>query len=195
MKGVRDVQIRKNTSQSQLLRRLKEYLLYTRLKSLVSPPHTYKMDHESSSTSCTVNDAISIECEPRPSEVPRRDSDEEITSSSLGVGGDHEEEVDKSDYGDVDDKWEFVPSIKLKRMDNSLIINTVVLKEVSLTSKLFKLLEEEELDIVFANEYRTESKVVHTIQVNSYSEVDVDAFEEKLCLWAGKKYIRQDSHT
>ncbi|KAK1313430.1 hypothetical protein QJS10_CPA06g00204 [Acorus calamus] len=40
MKGVRETLIRK---QSRTLRRLKEYLLYRKLRSLVPPPNTYKV--------------------------------------------------------------------------------------------------------------------------------------------------------
>ncbi|KAF5203508.1 hypothetical protein FRX31_006905 [Thalictrum thalictroides] len=81
----------------------------------------------------------------------------------------------------------FVPTIKLKKMNNdSILIDTMVLKNVSLTSDLFRILEEEKLDILFENQYRTETKVAHTLQVKVQQGYNIATLEEKLCLWAGK---------
>ncbi|OVA19489.1 hypothetical protein BVC80_9057g70 [Macleaya cordata] len=78
----------------------------------------------------------------------------------------------------------FVPSIKIKKMETTVLINTIVLKEVALTSTLFKILEEEEkLDIVSENQYRTETKVAHTIQVKVEPEYNIDGLEKKLHKW------------
>ncbi|KAK1265871.1 hypothetical protein QJS04_geneDACA000267 [Acorus gramineus] len=170
MKGVGETLIRKR---SRTLRRLKEYLLYRKLRSLVSPPNTY--ENEIQSTNMDEEEIKSAD----------RTGDEGVEACK---SSECDDDVDV-DYGedDDDDEWEFVPSVKLKRMDTSLLISAVVLKDVALSSKLFQLLEEQKLDIVFANQYRTETKVSHTIQVNLHSENEMVAFKERLYLWAGKK--------
>ncbi|KAL5995215.1 hypothetical protein ACLOJK_025273 [Asimina triloba] len=194
VRGVRAVLIRKDSPEDLLLRRLKEYLLYSKLRALLpsqsaadmrriqesSPPHQRAMEYE-----------------PEPHEIPARDSDDE--NSSGGVPAESRK-VDEHGGGDDDDfeyavldsnadeksEKAFVPSIKIKKMDsNLLLISTIVLKNVALSSVLFRLLEEEKLDIVCENQYRTETKVSHTIQVNLCSEdYDVGALELRLGAWA-----------
>ncbi|KAK9158663.1 hypothetical protein Scep_005237 [Stephania cephalantha] len=88
---------------------------------------------------------------------------------------DHDEEEVTSGSDDEDDEEEgssssssssFIPSIRIKRMEDHLIlISTVVVKDVALTSDLFQLLEDEKLDIASESQYRTETRVAHTVQV------------------------------
>ncbi|KAK9158666.1 hypothetical protein Scep_005240 [Stephania cephalantha] len=78
----------------------------------------------------------------------------------------------------------FVPSIEIRTIEGSLLINTVVLKEVSLTSALFRVLEDEKLDIVFENQYRSETKAFHTIQVRVEPDYNIDGLVRKLGVWA-----------
>lgn len=125
---------------------------------------------------------MATEYEPPRHEIPRGDFDEdkraENNREEKEAEGEAEEDEDdvvcECDYvndNDEDDdevdgtEKAFVPSIKTKRMDDSLLISTVVLKDVALSSSLFRLLEEEKLNIIFENQYRTETKVSHTLQV------------------------------
>ncbi|KAK9127565.1 hypothetical protein Syun_016362 [Stephania yunnanensis] len=83
----------------------------------------------------------------------------------------------------------FVPTITIREMEgNSLLINAVVNKNVSLTSNLFRIFEEEENKIVvlFENQYRTESNASHTIHLDVQPDYDVGTLEKKLCAWAGE---------
>ncbi|KAK9126565.1 hypothetical protein Scep_015411 [Stephania cephalantha] len=83
----------------------------------------------------------------------------------------------------------FVPTIAIREMEgNSLLINAVVNKNVSLTSNLFRIFEEEENKIVvlFENQYRTESNASHTIHLDVQPDYDVGTLEKKLCAWAGE---------
>ncbi|KAI3996718.1 hypothetical protein MKX01_041018 [Papaver californicum] len=84
-------------------------------------------------------------------------------------------------------RLQFMPSIKIRKItDDSILIDTVVEKDVSLTSTLFGVLEEEKLDIVFERQYRiTETQVSHTIQVKVQPDYDLHDLENKLRTWAG----------
>ncbi|XP_043699806.1 uncharacterized protein LOC122650456 [Telopea speciosissima] len=104
-----------------------------------------------------------------------------------------EEEEDDDDDGNYkieveveDESKPFVPSIKIIRSDVSLLISTIVLKDISLTSTLFHILEQEELQIDYETQYRSDTKVSHTIKVNMRPGYDVDELEKKLWRWAGK---------
>ncbi|KAI3997757.1 hypothetical protein MKX01_007644 [Papaver californicum] len=84
-------------------------------------------------------------------------------------------------------EYEFMPSINIQKItEDSILIDTVVQKDVSLTSTLFGVLEEEKkLDIVFERQYRiTETLVSHTIQVKVQPDYDLHDLEIKLCTWA-----------
>lgn len=116
---------------------------------------------------------MATEYEPPIHEIPGGDSDEESAiaippqqeeEEEIEEEEDEEEEKEEEDMVDVTQEA-FVPSIKIKRMEKALLISTVVLKHVALSSGLFRLLEEEKLDLIFENQYRTETKVSHTIQV------------------------------
>ncbi|KAK9124105.1 hypothetical protein Sjap_013707 [Stephania japonica] len=48
-------------------------------------------------------------------------------------------------------------------MEGSIFVSTVALKDVALNSVLFRILEEEKLD-VFENQSRTDDKVAHNFQ-------------------------------
>ncbi|XP_026413725.1 uncharacterized protein LOC113309511 [Papaver somniferum] len=125
------------------------------------------------------------------SEIPsaERDSDEETKSDDddededdLGnISIDYDSDFEK----DGDDVESFVPSIKISKIEDLILINTMVLKKVALTSSLFRILEEENLDIVFENQYRTECKVAHTIQVRIQPEYNIQLLEKRLRMWAG----------
>ncbi|MCL7026887.1 hypothetical protein MKW94_021283 [Papaver nudicaule] len=81
---------------------------------------------------------------------------------------------------------QFMPSIKIRKiMEDSILIDTVVQKDVALTSTLFAILEEEKLDIVFEHQYRTEIEVSHTIQVKVQPGYNLNVLENKLRTWAG----------
>ncbi|RZC62109.1 hypothetical protein C5167_023847 [Papaver somniferum] len=81
---------------------------------------------------------------------------------------------------------QFLPSIKIRKItEDSILIDTVVQKDVSPTSTLFCVLEEEKLDIVFERQYRTETQVSHTIQVKVQPDYDLHDLEYKLRTWAG----------
>ncbi|XXG83645.1 hypothetical protein AAC387_Pa10g1349 [Persea americana] len=177
-----------------LLRRLRQYFLYSKLRSLL-PPQPLQL------TSFVGSTEMATEYEPPRHEIPRGDFDEdkraENNREEKEAEGEAEEDEDdvvcECDYvndNDEDDdevdgtEKAFVPSIKTKRMDDSLLISTVVLKDVALSSSLFRLLEEEKLNIVFENQYRTETKVSHTLQVRVPLEYDVDVLERKLKKWA-----------
>ncbi|XP_058077311.1 uncharacterized protein LOC131225738 [Magnolia sinica] len=190
LKGVRALLIRKNSPAELLLNRLREYLLYSKLRSLLpSQPFEVKRLKE-----------IPMEYEPAPHEIPGRDSDDENTSGpaeasraedssqSQGEDFDYALESDEEKEKNSGPGKTFIPSIKIKKLDSTLLISTVVLKDVALSSALFRLLEEEKLDIVYENQYRTETKVVHTIQVNLPSEgLDIDDLEQKLQAWAARR--------
>ncbi|KAI3926144.1 hypothetical protein MKW98_028280 [Papaver atlanticum] len=83
-------------------------------------------------------------------------------------------------------RLQFMPSIKIRKItEDSILIDTVVQKDVSPTSTLFGVLEEEKLDIVFERQYRTETQVSHTIQVKVQPDYDLHDLEYKLRTWAG----------
>ncbi|KAK9168573.1 hypothetical protein Syun_000713 [Stephania yunnanensis] len=106
--------------------------------------------------------------------------EKEVTSGS-------DDEDDEEEGNRSSSSSSFIPSIRIKRMEDHLIlISTVVVKDVALTSDLFQLLEDEKLDIASESQYRTETRVAHTVQVKVPEGYDVDALEKKLCAWAGK---------
>ncbi|KAG9449538.1 hypothetical protein H6P81_009503 [Aristolochia fimbriata] len=192
--GVRAVIIRKNSPEALILRRIREYLLFSKLRSLVPP-----LQFETRAPSPNPNSSEGVmEYEPERDEIPVGDSDEdnaetstesETTSTRDKASEDAEEEVlfeEEDEKDGTGAEKPFVPSIKIKRTDDALFISTIVLKDVALTSLLFHILEEEKLDIVYENQYRTETKVAHTIQVRVGADYDADALEKKLCIWAGK---------
>ncbi|KAI3856198.1 hypothetical protein MKX03_027780 [Papaver bracteatum] len=83
-------------------------------------------------------------------------------------------------------RLQFMPSIKIRKItEDSIQIDTVVQKDVSPTSTLFGVLEEEKLDIAFGRQYRTETQVSHTIQVKVQPHYDLYDLENKLRTWAG----------
>ncbi|RWR94787.1 hypothetical protein CKAN_02409700 [Cinnamomum micranthum f. kanehirae] len=188
VRGIRVAVKRKNSPTDLLLRQLREYYLYSKLRSLL--PREQPLEEISSSIE---GDQVATEYEPPIHEIPGGDSDEE---SAIAIPPQQEEEQEKEKQEEEDEEGEeeeemvdvtqeaFVPSIKIKRMEKALLISTVVLKHVALSSGLFRLLEEEKLDLIFENQYRTETKVSHTIQVRTPSEYDVDALEIKLQTWA-----------
>ncbi|KAF5197339.1 hypothetical protein FRX31_013074 [Thalictrum thalictroides] len=93
----------------------------------------------------------------------------------------------ESDDEEENSSKPFVPKVRTKNLDaDSLLIETLVLKDVALTSCLFRILEEEKLEIVFEHQYRTETKVSHTLQVKVQEGYNIEALEMKLCTWAGK---------
>ncbi|KAI3908315.1 hypothetical protein MKX01_027337 [Papaver californicum] len=165
-----------------LQRRIKEYILFSKLKAMI-PPQPFQGQvperHE---------EATEVDMELREIPSAERDSDEETKS---------DDEEDDDDLGDTtidfdsdyekdrDEVKSFVPSIKINVMENLILINTMVIKSVALTSSLFRILEEENLEIVFENQYRTESKVAHTIQVRIQPEYNVQVLENRLRMWAG----------
>ncbi|KAJ8619721.1 hypothetical protein MRB53_028250 [Persea americana] len=183
VRGIRVAVIRKNSPRDILLRQLREYFLYSKLSSLL--PRGQPLEEISSSIE---GDQVATEYEPPIHEIPGGDSDEERAIAippQQEEEQEQEEEEDEKEEDMVDVTQEaFVPSIKIKRMEKALLISTVVLKHVALSSGLFRLLEEEKLDLLFENQYRTETKVSHTIQVRMPSEYDVDALETKLQTWA-----------
>ncbi|KAK9124107.1 hypothetical protein Sjap_013709 [Stephania japonica] len=115
-------------------------------------------------------------------EIERKvDHVDETTEMSCSDGSDDDEDQEEGSSSSS-----FVPSIKIKRMkDQSILISTVVVKDVALTSDLFKLLEDEKLDVASESQYRTETRVAHTVQVKVPEGYDIDALEKKLCTWAG----------
>ncbi|KAF9594173.1 hypothetical protein IFM89_028830 [Coptis chinensis] len=192
MRVVRD-QHKKSLQQHLILSRLRKDLLYSKLRSLI-PSQEVKPSE------------AATELELEPYEIPaERDYDEEYFNPPNASNGfltnidrlenKRSNEDDKTSgytvlFESEEDEEEtlkpFVPSIKLDRMEGSILISTIVLKEVSLTSALFALLEEEKLDIVSENQYRTETKVAHTIQLNVPPGYNIDELERRLCIWARK---------
>lgn len=128
-------------------------------------------------------------------EFPNCDSYHD-NSNAMPEGGVHANSKGEGECGSHIDGYEddnnnetsrpFVPSIKIKRMDKILLISAVVCKDVATSSALFRVLEEEKLDIVHENQYRTENKVCYTIQARLHSELDSAALKEKLLAWARK---------
>ncbi|KAI3882628.1 hypothetical protein MKW92_010336 [Papaver armeniacum] len=167
-----------------LQRRIKEYIVFSKLKSMI-PPRPFQQQiserHE---------EATEVDMELREIPSVERDSDEETMS-------DDDDDEDEDDLGNIsidydsdfekdrDDVKSFVPSIKISKIEDLILINTMVLKKVALTSSLFRILEEENLDIVFENQYRTECKVAHTIQVRIQPEYNIQVLEKRLLMWAG----------
>ncbi|KAK9126567.1 hypothetical protein Scep_015413 [Stephania cephalantha] len=185
LRGPQSVMISKNNDhpEEQILKQIKEYVLYTRLRSLVPP--TLPSEIKGSGNVAT---EIELDCE----EVPERESDEESTAGVRGRGSDGEigcgegccRVVFESEEEDTE---EFVPSVKIRVLEESLLISTIVDKDIALASELFRILEEEnEIDIVFENQHRTESRVAYTIQVKVLPDYNVELLEKKLCRWAGK---------
>ncbi|KAI3868634.1 hypothetical protein MKX03_013144 [Papaver bracteatum] len=168
-----------------LQRRIKEYILFSKLKSMVPPPQAFQEQ-----ISVRHEEATEVDMELREIPSSERDSDEETKS-------DDDDDEDEDDLGNIyvdydsdfdkdgDDVKSFVPSIKISKIEDLILINTMVLKKVALTSSLFRILEEENLDIVFENQYRTECKVAHTIQVRIQPEYNVQLLENRLRMWAG----------
>ncbi|KAI3882629.1 hypothetical protein MKW92_011751 [Papaver armeniacum] len=161
-----------------LQRRIKQYILFSRLKSMIPPQEQISVRHE---------EATEVDMELREIPSVERDSDEETMSDD-----DDEDDLGNttidfdSDYEkDGDEVKSFVPSIHINVMENLILINTTVLKNVALTSSLFRILEEENLDIVFENQYRTECNVAHTIQVRIQPEYNILVLENRLRMWAG----------
>ncbi|KAI3856730.1 hypothetical protein MKX03_029997 [Papaver bracteatum] len=167
-----------------LQRRIKEYIVFSNLKSVIAPrpfQEQISVRHE---------EAAEVDMEFREIPSAERDSDEETKS------GDDDDE-DEDDLGNIsidydsdfekdgDDVKSFVPSIKISKIEDLILIHTTVLKKVALTSTLFRILEEENLDIVFENQYRTECEVAHTIQVRIQPEYDIQVLENRLRIWAG----------
>ncbi|PIA37143.1 hypothetical protein AQUCO_03000011v1 [Aquilegia coerulea] len=104
-------------------------------------------------------------------------ADDEISGiCEINVDIESDEEISKP----------FVPSVKIKKFDDSVLIETLALKDVALTSGLFRILEDEKLEILFENQYRTETIVAHTLQVKLQPGYNIEALEMKLCVWAGK---------
>ncbi|KAI3856729.1 hypothetical protein MKX03_029996 [Papaver bracteatum] len=165
-----------------LQRRIKEYILFSRLKSMIPPQPSQEQISERH------EEATEMDMELREIPLAERDSDEE-TKSDDDDDDDHLGNITidfDSDYEkDGDAVKSFVPSININVMENLVLINTTVLKNVALTSTLFRILEEENLDIVFENQYRTECKVAHTIQVRIQPEYDIRVLENRLRMWEG----------
>ncbi|MCL7039302.1 hypothetical protein MKW94_021108 [Papaver nudicaule] len=169
-----------------LQRRIKEYIVFSRLKSMIPPRPSEEQipaRHE---------EATEVDMELREIPAAEKDSDEE--NEDIKSDDEDEDEDDlgnisidfDSDYEkDADEVESFVPSIKIDQMDNLVLINTTVLKNVALTSSLFRIFEQENLDIVFENQYRTEAKVAHTIQVRIRPEYNIRILEARLQMWAG----------
>ncbi|RZC77191.1 hypothetical protein C5167_001335 [Papaver somniferum] len=166
-----------------LQRRIKEYILFSRLKSMIPP--------QPSQEQISIRHEEATEVDMELSEIPsaERDSDEETKSDDddededdLGnISIDYDSDFEK----DGDDAKSFVPSIKITKIEDLILINTTVLKNVALTSSLFRIFEDENLDIVFENQYRTECKVAHTIQVRIQPEYNIQLLEKRLRMWAG----------
>ncbi|KAK9124106.1 hypothetical protein Sjap_013708 [Stephania japonica] len=112
---------------------------------------------------------------------------DEVSSCYFTIDFESDEESSSSSSSSSSQPRPFVPSIEIRTMEGALLINAVVLKEVSLTSALFRVLEEEKLDIVFENQYRSETKACHTIQVRVEPDYNIDSLARKLGVWAGKK--------
>ncbi|XP_049936931.1 uncharacterized protein LOC116266221 [Nymphaea colorata] len=189
--AVRYLGIRRPRSDRLLLHRLHQNILYLKLRSLLPVSDGRKPS----------------EVLPAPGELPRGvfSNDESkgerrgpcLLETKESNGSCNEEEVD--DDGDnnsfIENSEEeearledFVPTIKVRKMAGSLLISTVIQKEVALSSNLFRLLENEDLSIIFEHQYRTKTKVCHTIRVRVPPEMDIDAFKAKLEAWgAGKE--------
>ncbi|KAK9153859.1 hypothetical protein Sjap_001339 [Stephania japonica] len=186
LRGAKSVMIRKNNNhpEEQILKQIREYVLYTRLRSLIPP--TLPSEIKGSEN-------VATEIELERNEAPERDSDEETGVTGRGS----EENIGCGEgccsvvFESEEDTEEFVPSVNIRVLEDSLLISTVVDKNIALASDLFRILEEEdEIDIVFENQYRTESRVAYTIQVKLLPNYNVELLEKKLCRWAGKPYIR-----
>ncbi|KAF5194374.1 hypothetical protein FRX31_016043 [Thalictrum thalictroides] len=109
------------------------------------------------------------------------DSADKISSGSFEFTLDIESSTDEEEISSKP----FVPKVRIKKLDDSLLIETLVLKDVALTSRLFLILEEEKLEIVFEHQYRTQTKVSHKLQVKVQDGYNIEALEMKLCMWAG----------
>ncbi|XP_042485862.1 uncharacterized protein LOC122066106 [Macadamia integrifolia] len=181
--SVRAVLIRKNSPEDLLLRRLRQHLLFAKLRSLIPPQPFQMMEEETnvaplaSSSSTTPTPALA----PRLLQCEGKNEEEEVDDDDDEDDGNYKIEVEVED-----ESKPFMPSIKIIKSEVSLLISTVVLKDISLTSTLFHLLEQEELQIDYETQYRSETKVSHTIKVTVRPGYDVDELEKKLWRWAGK---------
>lgn len=189
--GVRGPTIRKNSPGDLILRRLGEYSLFSKPRSILPPFQSIQTGFSSSGAQAQLVSEYVISPDESLGES-RVEEDENVVSDNEGESivesekGKSEEEENYEVYIEDDEARveAFVPSIKIKRMDTAVIISTLVVKDVALSSALFRLLEQEKLNIVYESQYRTQTKVSHTIQVKVQPEYDVDALEKKLLTWA-----------
>ncbi|KAK9153856.1 hypothetical protein Sjap_001336 [Stephania japonica] len=175
------VPIRKKCRQHLILRRLTENLRYYKLRSLIPSQSSKKIrshdDEDGFKAATNTTSLVST----RPLSPNLKIQEEECkpccTSKSTEVIFENPEEP-------------FVPTITIRKMEGSLLINAVVLKHVALTSNLFRIFEEEEkIGVLFENHYRTESKASHTIHLDVQLDYDVCTLEKKLCAWAGESTL------
>ncbi|XP_031481963.1 uncharacterized protein LOC116252062 isoform X2 [Nymphaea colorata] len=167
-----------------LLHRLRQNLLYLKLRSLLPKPSNL---HQPNMDEIPQNDG-SDDDESLDRSVEVADS---VGSTGEGDAGDANINDQAKGHGHEDESKQkkFKPSIKLRKSDGTLLISLVVLKKVALASRLFALLEKESLDLVFQHQYCTETKACYTVQVRVPDEVDEEALKEKIGAWAdGKKY-------
>ncbi|KAJ4978096.1 hypothetical protein NE237_008876 [Protea cynaroides] len=196
-RGVRAVPISKNSPEHLLFRRLRQRLLFAKPRSLI-PPQAFQQVR----TFGTCEQEKTTEVKVESHEIPQGDSDEDMeaapSASSSGAASsaapapallDDDEDNDgkyKIEVEVEDESKPLVPSIQIIKSEASLLISTIVLKDMSLSSTLFQILEQEELQIDYENQYRSEKKVSHNIKVNVRPGYDVDQLEKKLWRWAGK---------
>ncbi|KAK9158671.1 hypothetical protein Scep_005245 [Stephania cephalantha] len=153
-----------------ILRRLREHFLYSKLRSLLPPPDNKvpnKYCQQASSREIVLEkDEVGVEVGPVDG---NGGCDEELRSVTV----EFENEASA-----------FVPTIDMVKMEGSIFVSTVALKDVALTSALFRILEEGRLDVVFENQSRTGDKVAHIFQVRVEQGFDGNDFANKLCKWA-----------
>jgi len=79
------------------------------------------------------------------------------------VCNEHMESIDSTDWQQLS-----LPALRIEQPGGSdqLLIRIITLKRsTDLTSKLFEVLEEENLDVLHFNRFSTEETILHTIQV------------------------------
>lgn len=115
-------------------------------------------------------------------------------ASALDIKGTEENAIDErmESIDSTDGQPLNLPAVRIEQPGGSdqLLIRIITLKRSThLTSKLFEVLEEENLDVFHVNRFCVQEKILHTIQVKVLmpSKLDTDGLRRKLCSWAAAK--------
>jgi hypothetical protein len=109
-----------------------------------------------------------------------------LDSNKMTEGSGHVESIDSTDW-----QPSSLPALRIEQPGGSdqLLIRIITLRRsTDHTSKLFEVLEEENLDVLHSHRSSTKEKVLHTVQVKVLmpSKLDIDGLRSKLDSWAAK---------